>query len=236
MQPIPRTKAELAKLIDHTNLAIGSTAEDVKRLCAEAKRYGFYSVCIPPVRVRQAAGLLKGSKVKIAACVGFPFGYSETRIKVAEAESALEAGADEIDMSTNIGEIVEGNYEYVRYETHRVADVAKKHHALLKVIIETTLLTDDQIKKVSKAVEAGGADFVKTCTTFGPRGVTIDDVKIIRGSVKKTTMIKAAGGIKTAEQAIMLIKAGADRLGSSRSVGIIESFGELQSITRWIKK
>ncbi len=217
---------ELAKYIDHTNLKAYATRDDIKKLCEEAKEYGFYAVCVNPYRVKDAAEFLKGTDVKIASVVGFPLGATFTETKVQEAIMAINSGAEEIDMVINIGALKDGNHELVREDIKRVVDAAHDLNAKVKVIIETCYLsTEEKIKACELAKEAG-ADFVKTSTGFGTAGATVEDVRLMREQVGAEMGVKAAGGIHTGEEAMAMIEAGATRIGASRSVEIINSVRE----------
>ncbi len=219
-------KHTLAKYIDHTNLNAFATREDIKKLCEEAKEYGFYAVCVNPYRVKDAAELLNGSDIKIAAVVGFPLGATFTEAKVQEAIMAIKAGAREIDMVLNIGALKDGAYEVVERDIKEVVDAAHAMHAIVKVIIETCYLTDAEKIKACELAKSAGADFVKTSTGFGKAGAKVEDVKLMRDTVGKEMGVKAAGGIHTADEALAMIEAGATRIGASRSVQIINSLSE----------
>lgn len=208
-------------LIDHTILRPEASEADIARACAEARRYGFASVCVNPYWVRFAAGALSGSSTKVCAAVGFPLGASEPDIKVAETERALADGAAEIDMVQNIGALRSGNRDLVSKEIRRIAEVAHAHGGILKVILETCLLTDDEKIEVCKLAAAAGADFVKTSTGFSKSGATVEDVMLLRRSVGDSVGVKAAGGIRTLAVLQRMISAGANRIGTSASVQIM---------------
>ena len=220
---VPRTKEELAKLIDHTILSPAATPRDVERYCRETLEYGFWGVMVNPYYVSLAKAVI-GNRAKVMSVVGFPFGATKPFLKAREAEAALNDGADEIDMVMNIGAFKAGLYELVEREVKAVASVVHDYGGVLKVIIETGYLTPDEIAKASRLVVDAGADFVKTSTGYGPRGATVEDVEIIRRAVGDRAGVKAAGGIRTADQAITMIKAGANRIGSSHGVDIINTF------------
>ncbi len=220
---VPRTKEELAKLIDHTILSPAATPRDVERYCRETLEYGFWGVMVNPYYVSLAKAVI-GNRAKVMSVVGFPFGATKPFLKAREAEAALNDGADEIDMVMNIGAFKAGLYEVVEREVKAVASVVHDYGGVLKVIIETGYLTPDEIAKASRLVVDAGADFVKTSTGYGPRGATVEDVEIIRRAVGDRAGVKAAGGIRTADQAIAMIKAGANRIGSSHGVDIINTF------------
>jgi deoxyribose-phosphate aldolase len=216
-------REELAKYIDHTNLKAYVSREDIKKLCQEAKDYGFYAVCVNPYRVKDAAEFLKGTDIKIASVVGFPLGATFTETKVQEAIMAVRDGASEIDMVMNIGAMKDGDYEFVERDIREIVDAVHPMGAKVKVIIETCYLTDDEKHKACELAKKAGADFVKTSTGFGSAGAKVEDVKFMREVVGKDMGVKAAGGIHDAKEAIAMIEAGATRIGASRSVQIIES-------------
>lgn len=217
----PKHSHATALLIDHTVLRPEASEADIARACAEARRYGFASVCVNPYWVRFAAGALSGSSTNVCAAVGFPLGASEPDIKVAETERALADGAAEIDMVQNIGALRSGNRDLVSKEIRRIAEVAHAHGGILKVILETCLLTDDEKIEVCKLAAAAGADFVKTSTGFSKSGATVEDVMLLRRSVGDSVGVKAAGGIRTLAVLQRMISAGANRIGTSASVQIM---------------
>ena len=210
---------ELNKLFDHTLLKPEATAPQIKVLCEEARQYGFASVCVNPCFVPLAAELLKGSDVKVCTVIGFPLGANDPEIKAREAELAVSQGAEEIDMVLNVGAVKSGNYEYVEKEIALVK--AACHGKLLKVILETCLLTKEEIVLSCQAAERGGADFVKTSTGFSNGGAKAEDVAIMRLTVGNRLGVKASGGIHTKAEALAMVEAGANRLGCSASVAIV---------------
>lgn len=212
-------KQELAKLIDHTLLKSDAKEDDIKKLCDEAIKYQFYSVCINPCYIELAKNFLKNSDIKICTVISFPLGTSTTTTKIFEALEVAKIGADEIDMVMNIGMFKSKKYDYVYEEISSIKNIIKDK--ILKVIIETAVLNDEEKIKASEIVKKSGADFVKTSTGFSQRGAKKEDILLIRKVVGDNFGIKASGGIKTYEQAIELIKAGATRIGSSSSVKII---------------
>jgi len=216
-------REELAKYIDHTNLKPYASREDIKRLCDEAKKYGFYAVCVNPYRVRDAKEFLKGTDIKIASVVGFPLGATFTETKVQEALMAVNSGAQEIDMVMNIGALKDGNYDLVEADIREVVSAVHPVGVKVKVIIETCYLTEEEKVRACELAKKAGADFVKTSTGFGSGGAKVEDVKLMRSVVGNKMGVKAAGGIHTANEAIEMIRAGATRIGASRSVEIIES-------------
>ncbi len=218
-------KEDLAKLIDHTNLKPDSTWELIEKTINEALQFGFRGVCIPPYWVEKARSKLgKESEVKLVTVVGFPLGYTPTNIKVEEIRKYIDAGADELDIVINISEVKAHNWDFIKKETERLLEASEGH--LIKIIIGTDYLTKEEIAQVSKFLAEMGVPVIKTNTGFGKRGVTEEDVKIIKRSVNGKSLIKAAGGIRTALDAIKLIKAGANILGTSSGVKILETFNE----------
>ena len=219
-------REELAKYIDHTNLKPYATREDIKKLCNEAGKYGFYAVCVNPYRVKDAAEFLKGTNIKIASVVGFPLGATFTETKVQEAIMAIRNGASEIDMVMNIGAMKDRDYKIVEEDIRQVVNAAHEMDAKVKVIIETCYLTDEEKIKACEIAKRAGADFVKTSTGFGIAGANVKDVKLMRKIVGEEMGVKAAGGIHNAKDTIAMINAGATRIGASRSVAIIHSLEE----------
>ncbi|WP_394355145.1 deoxyribose-phosphate aldolase [Thermococcus sp.] len=219
---------DVARYIDHTNLKPYAMREDIIRLCDEAVQYGFYAVCVNPYRVKLAKDYLRerGAGVKVASVIGFPLGATPTEVKVFEARKALEDGADELDMVINIGALKDGDYEYVKREIAEVVKVAHERNAKVKVIIETCYLTEEEKVKVCELAKEAGADFVKTSTGFGSGGATVEDVRLMRKTVGPGMGVKAAGGIRTYEQAVAMIEAGATRIGASRGVEIVQGVGK----------
>ncbi len=220
--PIPDDeRRRLARMIDHTLLKPDATPDQIERLCAEAREYGFAAVCVNPVYVRLCATELAGTDVAVCTVVGFPLGANTTHIKVAEALRAIEDGAREVDMVMQIGLLKAGDSDAVRRDIEEVARAVHDRGAILKVIIETALLTDDEKVTASKIIRDAGADFVKTSTGFGPGGAKVEDVALIRRTVGPKMGVKAAGGIRTYEDALAMIEAGATRIGASAGVKIV---------------
>lgn len=215
------TKQELAKFMDHTLLKAEATKAQVQEIINEAKQYNFASVCLNPYWVSFAAEELQATDVQVCTVIGFPLGANTTAIKVAETIDAIENGATEVDMVINIGELKGGNDAMVQDEIAQLAKAAHDRKAILKVIIETALLNNDEIVRASKATLNGGADFVKTSTGFSTAGAQIDDVKLMRATVGPDLGVKASGGIHSADEAEAMIAAGATRLGVSASVAIM---------------
>ena len=213
---------EFNNYIDHTLLAPEATEEQIERIVKEAMDNNFHTVMINPYWVEKVHLLLKGSSVKTACVIGFPLGANTTKIKVAEATDAIENGADELDMVMNIGEMKSGHLDKVEQDIQAVVDVCHQNKRVIKVIIETCLLTDDEIEAAAKIVAKTGADFDKTSTGFSTQGATVYAVEIMVQAVKGTsTAVKASGGIHTPEDAQAMIDAGATRLGVSHSLAII---------------
>jgi deoxyribose-phosphate aldolase len=215
----------VAALIDHTLLGPATTNRDIITLCGEAKRYGFYSVMVNPAYVTLASSQVHGSPVKVGTVIGFPLGANLTVTKLAEAEAAAQNGAQELDMVINVGALKSGGRVLVQTEMHSLVELAHAHGAILKVIIETDLLTqEEKILACALAVEAG-VDFVKTSTGFAASGATAADVALMRGVVGHDIGVKAAGGIRTAANVAEMVDAGANRIGASASVAIVRELG-----------
>jgi len=211
---------ELNSYIDHTNLKQVGTLKDIEALCNEAINYHFASVCVAPYYVPLAKKLLKGSTVSVCTVIGFPNGYSTKEVKVFEAINAVENGADEIDMVININAVKNKDFDYVKDEIEEIRDAIDGH--VLKVIIETCFLTEEEIAKMTKICNETYVNFIKTSTGFGSRGASIEDLKIINENKNEVLEIKASGGIKTLEDAEAFIKEGATRLGTSSGVAIMK--------------
>jgi deoxyribose-phosphate aldolase len=218
------TEAELVRLIDHTLLKPEAAPDDVRRLCAEAREFGFASVCVNPVYVPLAASLLAGSGVKVCAVAGFPLGASLTRTKLFEAESAIRLGAAEIDMVIHVGALRAGDDAGVENEIRQLALLCHAHGALLKVILETALLTHDEKVRGATAAMNARADFVKTSTGFGPGGATVEDVALLRSVVGSRLGVKASGGIRSLADLERMVEAGASRIGTSSGARIVQEF------------
>ncbi|MEO0076502.1 MAG: deoxyribose-phosphate aldolase [candidate division WOR-3 bacterium] len=212
------------KYIDHTLLKPEASEKDIKKLCAEAKRYDFATVFVNPCYVKLAKRLLRGSDVKVGCAIGFPLGATTTEVKVLEAMQAVANGADEIDMVINIGAVKSRNYKLVEQDIKSVVKAVKPIG--VKTILETCLLTDDEKVKVAKIAKRAGAKFVKTSTGFSSGGATIADIKLLRKAVGKKMGVKASGGIRDYKTALAMIKAGANRIGTSAGVKIIDEAEE----------
>ncbi|AKD03190.1 deoxyribose-phosphate aldolase [Pontibacter korlensis] len=213
---------DIASFIDHTLLRPDATVEQVHQLCDEARSYGFAAVCVPPCYVQEANTRLGvGAQVKIATVVGFPLGYHHHKVKFLETHQAIEDGATEIDVVMNISYFKSGRYKEVENELSDLAKFCHMKEAELKVIIETALLTEDEIVKACSICTSAGADYVKTSTGFAAKGATVEHIKLMRRVLPSRMKIKASGGIRTAPEAEALIRAGADRLGCSASIQIV---------------
>lgn len=208
-------KEEILKKVDHTLLKQISTMEDIKKLCDDAIKFNTASVCIPPCYVKEAKEYV-GDKMKICTVIGFPNGYNLTSVKMFETEEAIKDGADEIDMVINIGKLKEKKYDYILNEINGIK--TKCNGKILKVIIETCLLTEEEKIKMCEIVSESDADYIKTSTGFSTGGATLEDIKLFKKYIKNNKKIKAAGGIKGFEDAEKFIEAGADRLGTSKLV------------------
>ena len=211
---------KLNKFIDHTLLKADASKAQIKKLCEEAKEYDFKTVCINPSWIEFAINELKGSDVGVCTVIGFPLGAMTTEAKSFEAADAIEKGASEIDMVLHIGKLKDGDYEYIVKDIKAVKDACGE--IPLKVIIETCLLTDEEKAIASKACIDAGADFVKTSTGFSTSGATIEDVVLIKEIVGDKAKIKAAGGVRSYEDLLAMVNAGADRIGTSSGVKLLE--------------
>lgn len=210
---------KIERYIDHTLLKPDTTTDDIKKLCEEAKQYNFFSVCVNPSHVELCKSLLEGSDTKVCTVVGFPLGATTSEVKQFETVQAIRNGADEIDMVINIGALKTGDLETVQKDIEAVVNV--KGEALVKVIIETALLTPDEIVTASELSKKAGADFVKTSTGFNGRGASVEDVTLMNSTVGDALGVKASGGIRSKEDALQMIEKGATRLGASSGVKIV---------------
>ena len=220
---------ELAKYIDHTALKADTSRATIETLCQEARDYGFMSVCVNPTWVATAHTLLAGSDVKVCTVIGFPLGANTSAVKAFETRTAIQEGADEdaiqngaseIDMVINIGAAKDGNWDLVKADIQAVVEAAN-HQALVKVILETCLLTKEEIVKASQAAKEAGADFVKTSTGFSTGGATVQDIRLMRETVGPDMGVKASGGVQNREDALAMIEAGASRIGASKGIAIV---------------
>ncbi|MCK4428094.1 MAG: deoxyribose-phosphate aldolase [candidate division Zixibacteria bacterium] len=219
---------DIAEMIDQSLLKPEVTEEEIKRLCEEGKKYGFATVCINPVWVSLCVDLLKGSSVKVCTVSGFPLGTNKPEIKAKEAEMAVKEGADEIDMVANIGALRAGDFKLVEEDIKAVRN-AIGGEKILKVIIETAILTNEEKIKSTEIIMACGADFVKTSTGFGHSGATVEDVKLLKTVTGNKIRIKASGGIRDYNTTLELIEAGASRIGTSSGVQIMEQSRRAES-------
>lgn len=208
------------KMIDHTVLKADTPLETIKRICDEAMEYGFASVCINPCHVAYCADYLKDSDVNVCTVIGFPLGANTSAVKAFETKDAIANGADEIDMVMNIGALKDKNYDLVRDDVKAVVEAA--NGTLVKVILETCLLTEDEIKKACELCVEAKADYVKTSTGFSTRGATIEDVRIMKEAVHGKAKVKAAGGVRTPEGMVKIVAAGADRIGTSAGCSLVK--------------
>ncbi|MGL4393977.1 MAG: deoxyribose-phosphate aldolase [Brevinema sp.] len=213
----------ISKQIDHTLLKADASIADIQKLCQEALDHGFATVCVNPMYIATAEKMLKKSKVGICTVVGFPLGASRTAVKVYEATDAINAGASEIDMVIAIGYLKSGKLDLVRYDIEQLLFACHSKGVTLKVILETCYLTREELQSAIEICMDLEVDFIKTSTGFGPHGATIEDVKFMKSIAGDKVKIKASGGIRTAEDAEQMIAAGADRLGTSNSIAIIQN-------------
>jgi deoxyribose-phosphate aldolase len=213
---------QISNYIDHTILKPTTTVADIERICAEAKEYDFAAVCIPPLFVKKAKELVTGSNVKVATVIGFPFGYSAIEAKVAEIVLAIIDGVDELDVVINISAIKNNDWQFLAYEVNSLLPIIRNKNKLIKVIIESGILTDDEIIKCCSIYGTAGVDFMKTSTGYAEKGATIDAVRLMKSHLPGNIRIKASGGIKTYTFAKQLIDAGATRLGCSSSIQIVK--------------
>lgn len=217
---------KLNQYFDHTLLKPEVTSAQVKTLCEEAKQYNFYAICVNSSMVPTAYEALKGSDVKIAAVVGFPLGTCTTSTKVFETEEACKTGAKEIDMVLHLGKLKEGEWEYVSADIAAVVWAASHYGAIVKVILETCQLSDEEIVRACQVAEEAGAAFVKTSTGFGSGGATAHHVALMKQSVSEAVQVKASGGIRDYKTVMEMIEAGADRIGASASVAVMKEAEE----------
>ncbi len=214
----------LAAYLDSTNLKPDCRREDIVILCTRAAELNMAAVCINPSRVPLASNILQGSKVGLCTVIGFPLGATTAQIKRREAEQALSDGASELDLVINIGAVKDHDFEVAADEIKRLLLLRKDYEYLLKIIVETALLTVDELKRMTALISDLGADFIKTSTGFASRGVSLDDIAIINSSKKPELKIKASGGIKTLDSALQLINVGVDRIGSSNAEELVAAY------------
>lgn len=212
---------DIASFIDHTLLKPDATCDDIALLCSEAMEYSFASVCINPCRVPFAVKVLENSSVNVCCVTGFPLGATSTATKLAETTWCMENGADEVDVVINIGECKAGNWKYVENELTQLAEVVHSYNGVLKVIFENCLLAKSEIIQACKVSVRAGVDFVKTSTGFSTGGATLEDVRLMVESVDGECRVKAAGGIRTYDDAVAMVKVGASRIGTSNGIAIV---------------
>ena len=220
----------LAPYIDHSLLNPTTTLADIEKLCEEAKEYQFATVCVPPLYVNKTKELLEGTEVKVATVIGFPFGYSAIEAKVAEIVLSIVDGADELDMVANISAIKNGDWTFIANEINTVMSIVSSKGKILKVIIESGVLTDDEIIKCCDIYGAAGVDFINTSTGYAEKSATLHAVRLIRTHLSDAVKIKASGGIKSYSFAKEMINAGANMLGTSSSVKILEEREEAKNL------
>ena len=216
----------IAAYIDHTVLKPTTTIGDVEKICAEAMKYQFAAVCVPPLYVKKAKKLLGDSSIKVATVIGFPFGYAAIEAKVAELVLAIIDGADELDVVINISAIKNNDWQFLANEINSILPIVKNKNKLIKVIIESGILTDEEIIKCCDLYGAAGVDFLKTSTGYAEKGATVEAVQLMRKHLADNVRIKASGGIKNYPFAKQLIDAGANRLGCSSSLSIVNEATE----------
>jgi len=219
------TRNELAKLIDHTLLRPDSTRRDARRVCEEAKEHGFAAACILPAWVADAAEILDGSGVAVCTVVGFPHGNAPAQAKAAETATAVADGATEIDTVINVSALKSGSDLLVMDDIEAVVQAAEMGGAIVKVILECALLTDEEKRRAARMCVEAGAAFVKTSTGFASHGATVEDIRLLRAVVGPEIGVKAAGGVRTVEDARAMIAAGANRLGTSAGVTLVQALG-----------
>jgi deoxyribose-phosphate aldolase len=220
-------KEEFPKFFDHTLLKPEAKEEQVEKVCQEALKFNFASVCINPTHISLANRLLQNSDVKVCTVIGFPLGASLIQVKAYETRKAIQIGAREIDMVLNIGALRDGRDDLVQQDIFQVVKECRLNNAICKVILETALLTDDEKKRACLIAREAGAHFVKTSTGFGPAGATSHDVQLMKLAIKGSRMgVKASGGIRSFADALQMIEAGATRLGTSATVKIMQEYGE----------
>ena len=222
------SEKELAGMIDHTNLKAFADDAAFQKLCDEARNYQFKMVAINPAQTVRCKEKLKGCPVHVGAAIGFPLGQTTLECKIFETKDAIEKGADEIDYVINVAELKNKNYDYIRKEMEEIVGICKDAGVISKVIFENCYLTDEEKRKVAEIAKGVRPDFIKTSTGFGTGGATAEDVKLMKSVVGGDVKVKAAGGIRDLETALAMIEAGAERLGTSAGVEIIEAYRKQQ--------
>lgn len=215
-------KEKYARMIDHTNLHADATDADMKKLCDEARENHFRMVAINPAQVKRCKEFLKGTDVHVGAAIAFPLGQETLAVKVYSVKDAIENGADEIDYVMNITELKEGNYSYIEEEMKQITEICRERNVISKFIFENCYLTKEEIKTVARIARNVKPDFIKTSTGFGPDGAKAEDVALMKAIVGDDVLVKAAGGIRTCEQFMEMVNAGASRIGTSGSLKIME--------------
>lgn len=218
------TVEQLANMIDHTNLKAFADDAAFEKLCDEAKKYNFKMVAINPAQTVRCKKKLEGSPVHVGAAIGFPLGQTTLECKIFETKDAIEKGADEIDYVINVAELKNKNYDYIKKEMEEIVKICREAGKTSKVIFENCYLTDDEKRKVAEIAKEVKPDFIKTSTGFGTSGATVEDVKLMKSVVGDEVKIKAAGGIRDLKTALAMIEAGAERLGTSAGVAIVEEY------------
>ena len=218
------TVEQLANMIDHTNLKAFADDAAFEKLCDEAKKYNFKMVAINPAQTVRCKKKLAGSPVHVGAAIGFPLGQTTLECKIFETKDAIEKGADEIDYVINVAELKNKNYDYIKKEMEEIVKICREAGKTSKVIFENCYLTDDEKRKVAEIAKEVKPDFIKTSTGFGTGGATVEDVKLMKSVVGDEVKVKAAGGIRDLKTALAMIEAGAERLGTSAGVAIVEEY------------
>lgn len=218
------TVEQLANMIDHTNLKAFADDAAFEKLCDEAKKYNFKMVAINPAQTVRCKKKLEGSPVHVGAAIGFPLGQTTLECKIFETKDAIEKGADEIDYVINVAELKNKNYDYIKKEMEEIVKICREAGRTSKVIFENCYLTDDEKRKVAEIAKEVKPDFIKTSTGFGTGGATVEDVKLMKSVVGDEVKVKAAGGIRDLKTALAMIEAGAERLGTSAGVAIVEEY------------
>ena len=216
------TQSELCKKIDQTLLKADTTPEEIQKICADAVLYKFAAVCVPPYYLEKASKWIEKSEVKLCTVIGFPLGYHHVAVKVEECKRAIEDGADELDAVVNIAAVKSGDWEYVSNELDRLVTMIRMKDRLLKIIFETALLTEDEILHLCDLCLQFNVDFAKTSTGFSTKGAEVETIRLMKSRLGNKVKIKASGGIRTYNDAIAMIEAGADRIGTSSGVVIIQ--------------
>lgn len=218
------TVEQLANMVDHTNLKAFADDAAFQKLCDEARKYNFKMVAINPAQTVRCKKKLEGSPVHVGAAIGFPLGQTTLECKIFETKDAIEKGADEIDYVINVAELKNKNYDYIKKEMEEIVKICKDAGKTSKVIFENCYLTDDEKRKVAEIAKEVKPDFIKTSTGFGTGGATVEDVKLMKSVVRDEVKVKAAGGIRDLKTALAMIEAGAERLGTSAGVVIVEEY------------